>query len=46
VRRGDLEFLAYLNTWVYARRHDGWLEARRNQWFDKLEWADAELARP
>jgi polar amino acid transport system substrate-binding protein len=46
VRRGDLEFLAYLNTWVYARRYDGWLEARRDQWFDKLDWADAELARP
>jgi polar amino acid transport system substrate-binding protein len=46
VRRGDLEFLAYLDTWVYARRYDGWLEARRNHWFDNLDWADAELARP
>lgn len=46
VRRGDLEFLAYLNTWVYARRYDGWLEARREQWFGRLDWVDAELSRP
>jgi len=40
VRRGDLEFLAYLNTWVDAHRTDGWLEERRRQWFLDLSWVD------
>ncbi|HVO10441.1 MAG TPA: transporter substrate-binding domain-containing protein [Vicinamibacteria bacterium] len=40
VRRGDLEFLAYLNTWVDAHRNDGWLEERRRQWFLDLGWVD------
>lgn len=38
VRRGDLEFLAYLDRWVKSRRSEGWLEARRAKWFDHLEW--------
>ncbi len=40
VRRGDLEFLAYLNTWVDAHRNDGWLKERRRQWFLDLSWVD------
>ncbi len=40
VRRGDLEFLAYLNTWVDAHRNDGWLEDHRRQWFLDLGWVD------
>jgi polar amino acid transport system substrate-binding protein len=40
VRRGDLEFLAYLNTWVDAHRNDGWLKERRQQWFIDLRWVD------
>jgi polar amino acid transport system substrate-binding protein len=40
VRRGDLEFLAYLNTWVDAHRNDGWLKERRQQWFLDLSWVD------
>lgn len=38
VRRGDLEFLEYLNRWVKTRRAEGWLESRREKWFDHLEW--------
>ncbi len=40
VRRGDLEFLAYLDTWVDAHRNDGWLKERRQQWFVDLAWVD------
>lgn len=40
VRRGDLEFLAYLNSWVDAHRNDGWLKERRQQWFLDLSWVD------
>lgn len=42
VRRGDLEFLAYLNVWVEARLADGWLDARAAEWFGKLDWVEAE----
>ncbi len=42
VRRGDLEFLAYLDVWVDARRSDGWLAARASQWFGRLDWAEPE----
>ncbi len=38
VRRGDLEFLAYLDTWVQARTDEGWLAARKAAWFDRIEW--------
>ena len=39
VRRGDLEFLAFLNDWIQARTDDGWLKARADQWFENLDWA-------
>ena len=41
VRRGDLEFLEYLNRWVKTRRSEGWLESHRTKWFDHLEWYSA-----
>ena len=45
VRRGDLEFLAYLNTWVQARTYDGWLKDRADEWFVKMAWAE-QVAKP
>jgi polar amino acid transport system substrate-binding protein len=45
VRRGDLEFLAYLNTWVQARTYDRWLKERADHWFVTLDWA-RPLAKP
>ncbi len=39
VRRGALEFLAYLNTWVLARSDDGWLGERVDHWFHDVTWA-------
>jgi polar amino acid transport system substrate-binding protein len=41
VRRGDLEFLAYLNTWVQARRDDRWLDTRARKWFKGADWTPA-----
>ena len=41
VRRGDLEFLAYLNTWVQARRDDRWLDIRARRWFKNSDWTPA-----
>jgi polar amino acid transport system substrate-binding protein len=45
VRRGDLEFLAYLNAWVQARTYDGWLKERADAWFVDLGWAE-QVAKP
>ena len=39
VRRGDDELLNYLNTWIQARRFDGFLGARAEYWFRNMEWA-------
>jgi polar amino acid transport system substrate-binding protein len=38
VRRGDLELLAYLNTWIQAHRYDDWLQNRSDYWFTNLTW--------
>lgn len=39
IRRGDDELLNYLNTWIQARRFDGFLGARGDYWFKNMEWA-------
>jgi polar amino acid transport system substrate-binding protein len=38
VRRGDLEFLAYLNTWVQARLDDRWIDTHAGKWFRNFDW--------
>lgn len=40
VRRGDMDFINYLNSWIEARTVNKWLERRRNYWFASMEWAD------
>ena len=42
VRRGDLEFLAYLNTWVQARMDDRWLETESKKWFESVQPAKTQ----
>ena len=39
VRRGDDDLLAYLNTWIQARRFDGFLSERADYWFKNMDWA-------
>lgn len=39
-RRGDMDFINYLNTWIEARTINKWLERRRNYWFNSTDWAD------
>jgi polar amino acid transport system substrate-binding protein len=41
VRRGDLEFLAYLNSWVQARTDDRWLDTHVRRWFKEFDWGPA-----
>lgn len=38
VRRGDLELLAYLNSWIQAHTYDTWLSDRSDYWFKNLAW--------
>ncbi len=39
VRRGDMDFVNFLNTWIEARTADQWIEGRRTYWFETTEWA-------
>lgn len=39
VRRGDMDFVNYLNSWISARTVNKWLDERRNYWFKTTDWA-------
>lgn len=38
LRKGDADFLNFLNNWIRVRNADGWLQARYNYWFTTEEW--------
>lgn len=38
VRRGNLEFINFLNSWIEARTANKWLEERRTYWFKNTDW--------
>ncbi|HMB16711.1 MAG TPA: transporter substrate-binding domain-containing protein [Pelovirga sp.] len=38
VRKGDPDFLNFLNNWIRLRFADGWLEERYNYWFTTEDW--------
>jgi polar amino acid transport system substrate-binding protein len=38
VRRGNLEFVNFLNSWIEARTASKWLEERRTYWFKNTDW--------
>ena len=38
IRKGDADFLAYLNAWITARESDTWLEGHHDYWFKSLRW--------
>ena len=40
LRKGDPDFLNYVNNWIIRRQHDGWLEERRKYWFASMAWFD------
>ena len=39
VRRGNLEFVNFLNSWIEAHTVDKWLKERRGYWFKTTDWA-------
>jgi polar amino acid transport system substrate-binding protein len=38
VRKGDPDFLNYLNTWLAFQRDEGWLGERTAYWSSATEW--------
>ncbi|WP_027722927.1 transporter substrate-binding domain-containing protein [Maridesulfovibrio zosterae] len=38
VRKGDPDFLNFLNNWIKVTNAQGWLEARFNYWFKTDDW--------
>lgn len=42
VRKGDQEWLNFLNAWVAARQTDKWLTSTHRYWFDSLDWSKEE----
>lgn len=40
IRKGDVDFLNFLNNWVGVRHADGWLQERYDYWFTTEQWRD------
>jgi polar amino acid transport system substrate-binding protein len=38
VRKGDADFLNFLNNWIRVKNADGWLQQRYNYWFTTQDW--------
>ena len=38
IRKGDVDFLNFLNNWVRVNLANGWLQARYDYWFNSDEW--------
>ena len=38
VRKGDADFLSFLNSWLTLQRDAGWLEERARHWSTTTEW--------
>ncbi len=41
VRRGDPDFINFLNAWIQERTVNGYLESRRKHWFDSFKWLES-----
>ncbi|MFO7717460.1 MAG: transporter substrate-binding domain-containing protein [Thermodesulfobacteriota bacterium] len=40
IRKGDIDFLNFLNNWVRVKKAEGWLQERHDYWFTTLQWQD------
>ncbi|NCP04198.1 MAG: transporter substrate-binding domain-containing protein [Deltaproteobacteria bacterium] len=38
IRKGDIDFLNFLNNWILVNNASGWLPERYNYWFTTQEW--------
>lgn len=40
IRKGDADFLNFLNAWVVSREADAWIPSTRHYWFETLRWQE------
>jgi len=40
VRKGDPDFLSFLDTWIRCQEDTGWLAERHKYWFGGFAWED------
>ena len=40
IRKGDVDFLNFLNNWIRVKNADNWLQERYDYWFTTQEWKD------
>ena len=40
IRKGDIDFLNFLNNWVRVKKAEGWLQERHAYWFTTMDWED------
>lgn len=40
VRKGDSDFINFLNAWIEARSADAWLGSTHRYWFETLDWQE------
>lgn len=40
VRKGDPDFLNYLNSWLQFHRDDGWIDERTRYWTESTDWLE------
>ena len=40
IRKGDVDFLNFLNNWISVRTSDNWLQERYDYWFTTQDWKD------
>lgn len=40
IRKGEPDFVTYLNAWIRHYEETGWLAERRRYWFGSFAWAD------
>ncbi len=38
IRKGDVDFLNFLNNWIRVKNADGWLQDRYDYWFTTQDW--------
>jgi polar amino acid transport system substrate-binding protein len=38
IRKGDVDFLNYLNNWILVKNSAGWLQERYDYWFTTQDW--------
>jgi len=40
IRKGDADFLNYLDAWVVSRTADAWIPSTRQYWLETLKWKE------